>query len=73
MSLNYIEELIDHKTPVAIYLVNGVKLQGTITGMQLTPIAGYLLEARGKTQFVHMTSVSTVAPMAHSEPHVHAA
>ena len=48
------------KTSVTIYLVNGVKLQGNITGFDNFCV---LLRRDGQVQLVYKHAISTVMPM----------
>jgi host factor-I protein len=57
--LNYIRK---HKTPVTVFLVNGVKLQGIVTWFDIFSV---LLRRDGHTQLVYKHSISTIMP---SEP-----
>lgn len=57
--LNYIRK---HKTPVTVFLVNGVKLQGIVTWFDIFSI---LLRRDGLTQLVYKHAISTIMP---SEP-----
>jgi host factor-I protein len=57
--LNYIRK---HKTPVTVFLVNGVKLQGIVTWFDNFSV---LLRRDGHTQLVYKHAISTVMP---SEP-----
>ena len=57
--LNYIRK---HKTPVTVFLVNGVKLQGIVTWFDIFSI---LLRRDGHTQLVYKHAISTIMP---SEP-----
>lgn len=54
--LNYIRK---HKTPVTIFLVNGVKLQGVVTWFDNFSV---LLRRDGHTQLVYKHAISTVMP-----------
>ncbi len=54
--LNYIRK---NKTPVTVFLVNGVKLQGIVTWFDNFSI---LLRRDGHTQLVYKHAVSTVMP-----------
>jgi host factor-I protein len=54
--LNYIRK---HKTPVTIFLVNGVKLQGIVTWFDNFSL---LLRRDGHTQLVYKHAISTVMP-----------
>ena len=57
--LNYIRK---NKTPVTVFLVNGVKLQGIVTWFDNFSV---LLRRDGHTQLVYKHAISTVMP---SEP-----
>jgi host factor-I protein len=57
--LNFIRK---HKTPVTVFLVNGVKLQGIVTWFDIFSI---LLRRDGHTQLVYKHAISTIMP---SEP-----
>jgi host factor-I protein len=54
--LNHIRK---HKTPVTIFLVNGVKLQGIVTWFDNFSV---LLRRDGHTQLVYKHAISTVMP-----------
>ncbi|MDY0240947.1 MAG: RNA chaperone Hfq [Rhodospirillaceae bacterium] len=54
--LNYIRK---NKTPVTIFLVNGVKLQGIVTWFDNFSV---LLRRDGHTQLVYKHAISTVMP-----------
>jgi len=54
--LNHIRK---QKTPVTIFLVNGVKLQGIVTWFDNFSV---LLRRDGHTQLVYKHSISTVMP-----------
>lgn len=54
--LNYIRK---HKTPVTVFLVNGVKLQGIVTWFDNFSM---LLRRDGHTQLVYKHAISTVMP-----------
>jgi len=54
--LNYIRK---QKTPVTIFLVNGVKLQGIVTWFDNFSV---LLRRDGHTQLVYKHAISTVMP-----------
>ena len=56
--LNYIRK---NKTPVTIFLVNGVKLQGIVTWFDTFSV---LLRRDGHTQLVYKHAISTVMPSA---------
>ena len=57
--LNYIRK---HKTPVTVFLVNGVKLQGIVTWFDIFSV---LLRRDGHPQLVYKHAISTIMP---SEP-----
>ncbi len=54
--LNYIRK---QKTPVTVFLVNGVKLQGIVTWFDNFSV---LLRRDGHTQLVYKHAISTVMP-----------
>jgi len=54
--LNYIRK---HKTPVTVFLVNGVKLQGIVTWFDNFSV---LLRRDGHTQLVYKHAISTIMP-----------
>ena len=54
--LNYIRK---NKTPVTVFLVNGVKLQGIVTSFDNFSV---LLRRDGHTQLVYKHAISTVMP-----------
>ena len=54
--LNHIRK---QKTPVTIFLVNGVKLQGIVTWFDIFSV---LLRRDGHTQLVYKHAISTVMP-----------
>lgn len=54
--LNHVRK---NKTPVTIFLVNGVKLQGIITWFDQFSV---LLRRDGHTQLVYKHAISTVMP-----------
>ncbi len=54
--LNYVRK---HKTPVTVFLVNGVKLQGFISGFDNFCV---LLRRDGHVQLVYKHAISTVMP-----------
>lgn len=56
--LNYIRK---NKTPVTVFLVNGVKLQGIVTWFDNFSV---LLRRDGHTQLVYKHAISTVMPAA---------
>ncbi len=54
--LNYIRK---QKTPVTVFLVNGVKLQGIVTWFDNFSV---LLRRDGHTQLVYKHAISTIMP-----------
>jgi host factor-I protein len=73
-SLNVQDVFLNHvrksKTPVTVFLVNGVKLQGIITWFDNFSV---LLRRDGHTQLVYKHAISTVmpgAPIMLFDPHV---
>jgi len=54
--LNYIRK---NRTPVTVFLVNGVKLQGIVTWFDNFSV---LLRRDGHTQLVYKHAISTVMP-----------
>lgn len=54
--LNYIRK---HKTPVTVFLVNGVKLQGIVTWFDIFSV---LLRRDGHTQLIYKHAISTIMP-----------
>lgn len=55
----FLNSLVHKKTPVAIYLMNGIKLKGTIRGFDTLSI---LLDHPSQ-QVIYKSAVSTVAPL----------
>lgn len=55
----FLNHLRKNKTPVTIFLVNGVKLQGVITWFDNFSM---LLRRDGHTQLVYKHAISTVMP-----------
>lgn len=65
---NFINDLVQHKTPTTVFLINGVKLQGVIE--EINPEGKILLERHGHRQVIYPHAVSTVseaAPPKHVE------
>ena len=54
--LNYIRK---NKTPVTVFLVNGVKLQGIVTWFDNFSV---LLRRDGHTQLIYKQAISTIMP-----------
>lgn len=63
---NFLEQLIALKKPVMIFLVNGVKLQGTIE--EIRPNGNILLERHGNRQVIYLHAISTIMETATSKP-----
>lgn len=57
----FLNAIRKHKTPVTVFLVNGVKLQGIVTWFDNFSI---LLRRDGHTQLVYKHAISTVMPSA---------
>lgn len=55
----FLNNLVLKRTPVAIYLMNGIKLKGTIKGFD----AGSILLDHPSQQVIYTSAVSTVAPL----------
>lgn len=55
---SFIESLENHKIPVSIFLVNGIKLHGVIVGFD----EQVMMLKNGMTQMVYKHAVSTVVP-----------
>ena len=56
----FLNHLRKNKTPVTLFLVNGVKLQGAITWFDNFAV---LLSRDNQTQMVYKHAISTVMPM----------
>jgi host factor-I protein len=57
----FLNAIRKHKTPVTVFLVNGVKLQGIVTWFDNFSM---LLRRDGHTQLVYKHAISTVMPSA---------
>ena len=55
----FLNHVRNNKTPVTVFLVNGVKLQGIITWFDNFSV---LLRRDGHTQLVYKHAISTVMP-----------
>jgi host factor-I protein len=55
----FLEHLQRKRTPVTIFLTNGVKLQGTVAGFDAFCV---LLEADGRQQIVYKHAITTTSP-----------
>jgi host factor-I protein len=56
---SFISYLVENKTPVTVFLLYGVKLQGIITDFDADSL---LLRREGHTQLVYKHAVSTIMP-----------
>lgn len=56
---DFLENIRKDKIAVTVFLVNGVKLQGIITGADETSL---LLRRDGHTQLIYKHAVSTIMP-----------
>jgi host factor-I protein len=54
-----LEHLRQHKVPVTIFLTNGVRLQGSVTGFDSYSLH---LTRDGQSQLVYKHAISTVLP-----------
>ena len=54
-----LEHLRKHKVPVTVFLVNGIKLQGTVTGFDSYSV---LLSRDQQSQVVYKHAISTILP-----------
>ena len=55
----FLEHLRQHKVPVTLFLVNGIKLQGTVTGFDSYSL---LLSRGNQSQVVYKHAISTMMP-----------
>ena len=56
---DFLNDIKENKTPVTVFLVNGVKLQGLISFFDENSL---LLKRDGHTQLVYKHAVSTIMP-----------
>ena len=56
---DFLGNIRDNKVSVTVFLVNGVKLQGIITGFDENAL---LLRRDGHTQLIYKHAVSTIMP-----------
>ena len=56
----FLNRIRKHKTPVTVFLINGVKLQGIITWFDNFCV---LLRRDGHSQLVYKHAISTVMPV----------
>lgn len=59
LEASFLNHVCDQKLPLTIFLVNGVKLQGTITWVDATSM---LLSRDGHSQLVYKHAISTIMP-----------
>ena len=57
---NFIKELIDHCQSVTIFLISGIKLEGTITSFDTNTLT---LKGTNNIQLVYKHAVSTILPV----------
>lgn len=57
----FLENLCKIKEPVAIYLINGIRLQGYVSGFDTV---GVLLSYDNVHQWVYNSAISTIIPSA---------
>ena len=55
----FLNEIKNNKMPVTVFLINGVKLQGLISGFDEGSL---LLKRDGHTQLVYKQAISTIMP-----------
>lgn len=61
----HIEAWIKLKTPITVFLINGVKLQGRLAARDLV---GFTLERNENVQVIYHTAVSTIMPQSNLTP-----
>ncbi len=59
LETSFLQHVCTQKMPLTIFLVNGVKLQGTITWVDETSM---LLSRDGHSQLVYKHAISTIMP-----------
>ena len=57
---NFIKDLISHNKLVTIFLISGIKLEGTITSSDATTLT---LKGSNNIQLVYKHAVSTILPV----------
>tara|TARA_B100001564_G_scaffold139077_1_gene116740 strand:- start:19 stop:237 length:219 start_codon:yes stop_codon:yes gene_type:complete len=57
---NFIKDLISHNKLVTIFLISGIKLEGTITSSDATTLT---LKGSNNIQLVYKNAVSTILPV----------
>lgn len=65
LQTHFIEQIIKAKASMTIFLVNGVKLQGTVTWKDDDTV---LLRRNGHAQLVYKHAISTILPCDPLEP-----
>jgi len=60
LETSFLQHVCAQKMPLTIFLVNGVKLQGTITWVDETSM---LLSRDGHSQLVYKHAISTIMPV----------
>ena len=55
----FLEHLRQHRVPVTVFLVNGIRLQGTVTGFDSYSL---LLSRGDQSQVVYKHAISTMMP-----------
>ena len=65
----FLNSLRKSKTPVTMFLVKGVKLQGVVTWFDNFSL---LLRRDGQAQLVYKHSISTIMPSASPDPQIFA-
>ena len=59
LEASFLDHVCEQKLPLTIFLVNGVKLQGSITWVDATSM---LLSRDGHSQLVYKHAISTIMP-----------
>ncbi|MGC6534008.1 MAG: RNA chaperone Hfq [Parvibaculales bacterium] len=59
LEASFLDHVCEQKLPLTIFLVNGVKLQGSITWVDATSM---LLSREGHSQLVYKHAISTIMP-----------
>ena len=57
---NFIEVLIEKKSQVTVFLINGIKLSGVITASDNSTL---YLQREQHTQLVYINAISTIMPI----------
>lgn len=56
----FIKKLLDSKSQVTVFLINGIKLSGVITAMDESTL---YLQREQHTQLVYKNAISTIMPI----------